>query len=73
MRVMSGVVVQGKVEVKEALPEGAAVEVYVEDGDGFALDEASTLELVAALAEAEKREFVTEEDFWKQVRARAKP
>ena len=45
----------------------------MEDKDGFELDEASTLELVEALAEADRRELVSEEEFWKRAKSRAKP
>jgi hypothetical protein len=48
----------------ETLPEGS---------DGFELDEACTRELEEALAEADRREVISEEEFWKQVRPRSAP
>lgn len=37
------------------------------------LDEATALELVEALSEADRRELVPEEEFWKQAKSRARP
>lgn len=68
MRVVKGKVVGNTVLVEEALPEGAEVEVRVDDG--FVPDEETAKELAAALKEAEAGDFVSEADFWKQMKAR---
>lgn len=68
MRVVKGKVVGNAVMVEETLPEGAEVEVRVEDG--FVPDEETAKELARALKEAAAGDFVSEGDFWKQVRAR---
>ena len=68
MRVVKGKVVGNTVLVEEALPEGAEVEVRVDDG--FVPDEATAKELALALKEADAGDFVSEADFWKQMKAR---
>lgn len=69
MRVASGKVVGNTVVVEgEPLPEGRHVLVYLEDhADGWALDESSTQELREAIAEADKGDFVSPEEFWASV------
>lgn len=68
MRVVKGKVVGNTVQVDEPLPEGADVEVRVDDG--FVPDEATAKELAQSLKEANAGDFVSEADFWKHVRAR---
>ncbi len=68
MRVVKGKVVGNTVLVEEVLPEGAEVEVRVDDG--FVPDEETAKELVAALKEAEAGDFISETDFWKRMKAR---
>ena len=68
MRVVKGKVVGNTVLVEEALPEGAEVEVRVDDS--FVPDEATAKELVLALKEADVGDFISEADFWKQMKAR---
>jgi hypothetical protein len=43
------------------LPEGRRVTLVIDDEEGFHLDEASQRELLEAMAEIERGEFVTEE------------
>jgi hypothetical protein len=63
MQVATGTVVNGKVEVEGvALPEGALVAVVARGADEpFELTAADEEELLAAIAEIEKGEFVTVE------------
>ena len=61
MQVATGTVVNGKVEVEGvALPEGALVAVVARGADEpFALSTADEEELLAAIEEIERGEFVT--------------
>ena len=68
MRVVKGKVVGNTVLVEEVLPEGAEVEVRVEEG--FVPDEETAKELAMALKEADAGDFISEADFWKQMKAR---
>ncbi len=53
------VVVEGE---GEPLPEGCRVMIVIEDeGEGFHLDDASQKELLEAMAELDRGNFVTEE------------
>lgn len=63
MQVATGTVVNGKVEVEGvALPEGALVAVVARGADEpFSLSAAEEDELLAAIAEIERGEFVTVE------------
>lgn len=60
MQVATGTVVNGKVEIEGvALPEGALVAVVARGADeAFALGTADEDELLAAIAEIERGEFV---------------
>ena len=52
----------------DPLPNGRQVLVYVEDNEeGWALDDASSQQMREAMAEADKGDFVTPEDFWASV------
>lgn len=68
MRVVKGKVVGNTVLVDEVLPEGAEVEVRLDDG--FVPDEETAKELATALKEAEAGDFISEAEFWKQMKAR---
>lgn len=58
---------------KSAPGEGEPTTAITEgERDGFELDEASTLELVEALAEAARGELFSEEEFWDHVKSSAK-
>jgi hypothetical protein len=61
MQVATGTVVNGKIEVEGvALPEGALVAVVARGADEpFALSTADEEELLAAIEEIERGEFVT--------------
>ena len=67
MRIVRGKVVGNTVvldqpsALTEPLVEGQSVTVYI-DEDGWALDDASTRELVEAMAECDRGEFVTVEE-----------
>lgn len=63
MQVAVGTVVDGKIEVEGvALPEGALVAVVARGADEpFALSTADEEELLAAIAEVERGEFITVE------------
>lgn len=66
MRVARGKVVGNTVVLDEPLPEGRSLEgspvtVYLEE-DGWVLDDASTQELLEAIAEAERGEVVSAEE-----------
>ena len=60
MQVATGIVVNGKVEVEGvALPEGALVAVVARGADeAFTLSTADEDELLAAIAEIERGEFI---------------
>jgi len=64
MQVTTGTVVDGKIVVEGAkLPEGAVVTVLSRGaGERFALTEAQENELLEAMAEIERGDFVTLED-----------
>ena len=64
MRVASGTVVAGKVVIDgEPLPEGATVTVVAPERDeAFELNAEEEQELLAAIAEADRGEFVDAED-----------
>jgi hypothetical protein len=69
MRVMSGVVVQGKVGVKESLPEGTTVKVLVGGEEEWELDEESTRELLQSVADSEHEEGISLEQLFEEMRA----
>lgn len=69
MRVMSGVVVQGKVEVKETLPEGTVVKVLVGGEGDWDLDEEGTRELLQSIADSEHEEGISLEQLFDEMRA----
>lgn len=64
MQVATGVVVNGKIVLEDvSLPEGAVVAVVARGADeSFALSEAQEDELLAAMAEIERGEYVTLEE-----------
>jgi hypothetical protein len=65
MRVAVGRVRAGQVVVDsggEPLPEGQRVTLVIEDEDGWELDEASTRELIEAMAECDRGEVVSAEE-----------
>ena len=62
-RVALGKVIGGKVVLEgEPLPEGSQVAVWIEEGDGFELDEMSLRELSAADASCERGEGISVEE-----------
>lgn len=64
MQVATGVVVNGKIVLEDVfLPEGAVVAVVARGADeSFVLSEAQEDELLAAMAEIERGEYVTLEE-----------
>lgn len=64
MQVATGVVVNGKIVLEDvSLPEGAVVAVVARGADeGFVLTEAQEDDLLAAMAEIERGEYVTLEE-----------
>lgn len=66
MRVARGKVVGNTVVLDEPLPDGRSLDgtpvtVYLEE-DGWVLDEASTQELIEAMAEADRGDVVSAEE-----------
>lgn len=62
MRIAVGRISAGQVVVDEEgepLPEGQRVTLVIEDGAGWTLDEASTRELIEAMAECDRGEVVS--------------
>ncbi len=72
MRVATGKVRGGQVVLDgegEPLPEGRRVTVVVEDGaEGFYLDEQSQQELLEAMREIERGEFVTKDQLLEELK-----
>lgn len=65
MRVATGRIVHGQVVLENEgppLPEGQRVTLVIQDDEGWALDEASTRELVDAMAECDRGEVVSAEE-----------
>lgn len=65
MRVATGRIVHGQVVLENGgppLPEGQRVTLVIQDDEGWALDEASTRELVDAMAECDRGEVVSAEE-----------
>lgn len=65
MRVATGRIVHGQVVLENRgppLPEGQRVTLVIQDDEGWALDEASTRELVDAMAECDRGEVVSAEE-----------
>lgn len=73
MQIATGTVIDGKI-VLEGVPlaEGAVVTVVIRGADeSFALSEAEEDELLAAMAEIERGEYVTLEDLLRSLPKRA--
>lgn len=70
MRVTSGKVVAGRVEIEgDPLPEGAVVTVLSREADEtFELDEAAERELLASIAEADRGELIPAEEVLRSLR-----
>lgn len=58
MRVMTGKVVDGKVDVPADLAEGSTVAIVMPDEGGFTLSSAEEQQLADAIAEIDRGEFV---------------
>ncbi|HUP46074.1 MAG TPA: hypothetical protein VM779_11240 [Thermoanaerobaculia bacterium] len=71
MRVTSGKVVGGRVEIEgDPLPEGSVVTVLSrEEDETFELDEDAEKELLASIAEADRGELIPAEDVLRSLRA----
>lgn len=69
MRVTTGTVVNGKIEVEEDdLAEGLVVTILApENRETFTLGPEAEAELMAALAEADRGDFLTEEELWQEL------
>ncbi|HEY2828496.1 MAG TPA: hypothetical protein VGJ88_00150 [Thermoanaerobaculia bacterium] len=72
MRIASGRVVAGKIEVEgEPLPDGMIVTLLARDTDEpFEVDPVLKAELLASIAEADRGELIPAEDVWKKLRER---
>ena len=70
MRIASGKVVAGKVEVEgEPLPDGMIVTLLARDEDeGFEVDDVLTAELLASIAEADRGELIPAEEVLERLR-----
>lgn len=70
MRVTSGKVVGGRVEIEgDPLPEGAAVTILSREADEtFELDQAAERELLASIAEADRGELIPAEEVLRSLR-----
>lgn len=70
MRVATGKVVGSTVVVDgEPLPDGSRLAIYVEEADGFSLDEGSKRGIEEAMAQLERGEAVTPEEVFARLRA----
>lgn len=69
MQVATGTVVNGKIEIEGiALPEGSVVAVLARGADeAFELSSEDEDELLAAISEIERGEYVTVEDLLRQL------
>jgi len=69
VRVTTGTVVNGKIEVEEDdLAEGLVVTILApENRETFTLGPEAEAELMAALAEADRGDFLTEEELWQEL------
>ena len=73
MKILTGKVVEGKVEVSGvALEEGASVTVVVPESDDFSLTPKQEAELLRAHEEIERGEFVDGGDLLEQLRSQTK-
>ena len=70
MKIATGIVVGGKVEIKgEPLAEGSVVTVVArEEDEGFDVTPAEEAALLEAIAEADQGELVSWEEFREQLR-----
>ena len=70
MRITSGKVVAGRVEIEgDPLPEGAVVTILSREADEtFELDEAAERELLASIAEADRGELIPAEEVLRSLR-----
>jgi len=70
MRVTTGTVVNGRIEVPgEELAEGVAVTILApEDRESFTLGPEAEADLLEAIAEADRGELVSEEELWREFR-----
>jgi hypothetical protein len=70
MRVTTGKVVNGKIEVPgEVFTEGMVVTILAqEDRETFTLGPEAEADLLAAIEEADRGELLSEEEFWREVR-----
>ena len=69
MKVVTGKVVDGKVEVEPALDDGTLVAVLAPGDTGFHLDEQEQAELAAALAEIRAGDFVDGAELIRELKA----
>lgn len=69
MRVMTGRVENGKIEVGDDLQDGTAVAILVADGFAFQLTSEEESELEAALAEIRGGEYVDGRDLLRDLKA----
>lgn len=72
MRIASGKVVAGKVEIEgEPLPDGMIVTLLARDEDeGFEVDDVLKAELLASIAEADRGELIPAEEVLERLRRR---
>ncbi|HEV7242104.1 MAG TPA: hypothetical protein VGQ36_22935 [Thermoanaerobaculia bacterium] len=69
MRVITGRVVDGRIEVKGDLQEGAAVAILAADEGGFQLNAEEEEELVAALEEIRRGNYVDGRELLRELKS----
>ncbi|HEX7150652.1 MAG TPA: hypothetical protein VF618_04120 [Thermoanaerobaculia bacterium] len=72
MSVITGKIVNGRIEVENAaeLPEGATVEIFIAEDDGYDLTPEDEAELEDRVAAVHRGEFVTAEQLLTELRSR---
>ena len=68
MRVITGRVVEGKIEVEADLPEGSSVAIFAADESGFQLSPEDEEELVVALQNIRQGNYVDGRELLRDLR-----
>lgn len=71
MTIVTGKVVNGRIEVSDvALPEGAAVAIYINDADAYELSASEETELEESIAQISRGEYVDGDSVIAELRRR---